>query len=142
MDPDFQDVDDQSKLKQIESNLKDDDSNDLEQYRKIFGLRVKHGVTRGNVAALFFIEFINILVLDCEMSLKLNLLTNKDYYNLTLDQATDLVNLGERFTTVPNIVMRVLSGFIFDIYGRKLTIYWFILIAGFMLACTPLVAPS
>ena len=76
------------------------------------------------------------------MSLKISLLTNKDYYNLTLDAATDLINLGERFTTIPNILMRVFSGFIFDIYGRRLTIYWFIILSGFAIVCTPLVAPS
>lgn len=76
------------------------------------------------------------------MSLKLNLLTNNDYYKLTLDEATELINLSERFTTIPNIIMTILSGFIFDIYGRRMTIYWFILIVGFILVCTPLVAPS
>ena len=112
------------------------------EYKKILGVRVKPGVTRWNILALFLIEFINILVIDCEMSLKLNLLTNNDYYKLTLDEATELINLSERFTTIPNIIMTILSGFIFDIYGRRMTIYWFILIVGFILVCTPLVAPS
>ena len=103
---------------------------------------MKPGVTRWNILALFLIEFINILVIDCEMSLKLNLLTNNNYYKLTLDEATELINLSERFTTIPNIIMTILSGFIFDIYGRRMTIYWFILIVGFILVCTPLVAPS
>ena len=92
--------------------------------------------------AIFLIEFVNILVIDCEMSLKLNLLMSKDYYNLSLDEATELISKSERLTTIPNIVMTILSGFIFDIYGRKLTIYWFILIVGFILVCTPMVAPS
>ena len=60
-----------------------DPSESKEDYRKIWGVRVKPGVTKWNIAAIFLIEFINILVIDCEMSLKLNLLTNQNYYNLT-----------------------------------------------------------
>ena len=60
----------------------------MDEYAKFFGVRVKHGVTRWNIIALFLIEFVNILVIDCEMSLKLNLLMNEDYYDLTLEDAT------------------------------------------------------
>ena len=114
----------------------------MDEYAKFFGVRVKHGVTRWNIIALFLIEFFSILVIDCEMSLKLNLLMNEDYYDLTLEDATELISKSERFTTIPNIIMTIMAGFIYDIYGRRLTIYWFILIVGFILVCTPLVAPS
>jgi MFS family permease len=38
--------------------------------------------------------------------------------------------------------MIILGGFIFDMFGRRLTIYYVLLIAGFALVFFPVVAPS
>lgn len=49
---------------------------------------------------------------------------------------------AQSLTVGPSIVMTILGGFIFDIFGRRLTFYHMLLVAGFALVFFPVVAPS
>ena len=82
------------------------------------------------------------MVMQCYLALIQPLLMNERYYELDLKDASALMNKAYRFTIGPSIVMTILGGFIFDIFGRRLTVYYMLLIGGFALVFFPVVAPS
>ena len=67
---------------------------------------------------------------------------NKNYYDLDIDQTTKLMNQSQSFTTIPTMIVTFIGGYIYDIFGRRFTIYYMILIGGLSLVFFPIVAPN
>ena len=101
-----------------------EDSDGPEDYvpNEYFGIRVKPGITAFNVFSLFLMTFIVTLCSDDTLSLLQPMLQNKDYYNLTREEATAVVSRGGQINTLPGIIMGIASGYIYDIFGRKKTL--------------------
>jgi MFS family permease len=83
-----------------------------------------------------------MVIADAEISLEQPLLTNKKYYNLSIKRATYVQNLEDVASTVPGIVMLILSGYIYEICGRKKTLFFAFTIGGICLFLNPIVSPN
>jgi MFS family permease len=107
-----------------------------------FGIRVKPGITAFNVFSLFLMTFIVTLCSDDTLSLLQPMLQNKDYYNLTREEATAVVSRGGQINTLPGIIMGIASGYIYDIFGRKKTLIISIVSLGVTYFFFPIFAPN
>ena len=107
-----------------------------------FGIHAKPGITKLNIASIFFIRFFTILVSDDYISLQQPLMINKKYFNLSREEATAMQSQATSLTTVPAIIMTFASGYIFDIFGRRNTLSILFIISGCMFVIFPLVAPD
>jgi hypothetical protein len=67
---------------------------------------------------------------------------NHNYYNLTRQETTEVASLARKYTTIPSIVTSVIGGYIFDIYGRKFTAYYLLLLSALLICLNPKVAPN
>ena len=52
------------------------------------------------------------------------------------------MTLANSLTFIPIIVMVLIGGYVFDMFGRKFTTFYFILLGGFTLVFFPIVAPD
>jgi len=81
-------------------------------------------------------------VVEGYMSLLQPLLTNKDFYNLSTDEATNWQS-DEKYVIIgPGMVMLVASGYLYDIYGRKIILFISFFFCGVSMIGYPLSAPS
>ena len=124
--------------------VQDTDSDGPEDYvpNEYFGIRVKPGITAVNVFSLFLMTFILTLCADDTMSLLQPMLQNKDYYDLSREEATAIVSRGGQINTLPAIIMAFASGYIFDIFGRKKTLIISIVFSGITYVLFPIFAPN
>lgn len=67
---------------------------------------------------------------------------NKKYYGLDRKEATELQSKTSQLTNIPGIVMILIGGFLYDIFGRQMTLCIMTLVSGFIFILFPLVAPS
>jgi hypothetical protein len=67
---------------------------------------------------------------------------NEKFYNLDIKETTKLMNKSQSFTTIPSIIVTILGGYVFDICGRRMTLYYMLLFAGASLVFFPIVAPN
>ena len=67
---------------------------------------------------------------------------NKNYYNMDKTQAEKVAGTASNINTWPSILVTFFGGYIFDIFGRKYTIYYIVLLSGFTLVLFPTFAPD
>ena len=67
---------------------------------------------------------------------------NTNYYNLNREDATAVESTSSSLTILPSIVMQIASGYIFDIFGRQMTVYYSLVFSGFIMIFFPLFAPN
>ena len=103
--------------------MQESDSDSESTPNTYFGLRVKQGISRLNILSLFLMSFIITLCIDDQLSWTQPLLQNKDYYNLSREDATSLSAKASQLTSIPSIIMAFVSGYLFDIFGRKITLF-------------------
>jgi hypothetical protein len=70
--------------------VEDSDSDIEATPNTYFGLRVKQGISRLNILSLFLMSFIIFLCIDNMVTWTQPLLQNKNYYNLSREDATSL----------------------------------------------------
>ena len=51
-------------------------------------------------------------------------------------------NKANKITTIPSIIVTLAGGYIFDIFGRQMTLFTMIVFSGFVLVLYPIVSPS
>jgi MFS family permease len=107
-----------------------------------FGINAKEGVTRGNILTIFLLNFMLILIADDYMALQSGLLIDPNYYDLDVDEATTLQNRTKMVAQFPGFLMIFLGGYIYDIFGRRFSVYTLLTIGGFTMAFFPLGAPD
>jgi MFS family permease len=66
---------------------------------------------------------------------------NNNYFNLEKDKATAAQNLELVISNVPSILMLILSGYIYDIIGRRKTLFASFFFGGVCLFLFPLSKP-
>lgn len=93
-----------------------------------FGIQAKPTIIRLNIFALFFIPFAISLVNAYVYGIERALLRNKDYYHMDHEQRVDLSNRLAQFGDAPTAMFIIISGFIFELFGRK-----FFMVASFIL---------
>ena len=67
---------------------------------------------------------------------------NKNYYNKSREDATSMQNEASKYTTIPSIIVTLAGGYIYDIFGRQVTLFILISFSGFILVFYPIVSPS
>lgn len=67
---------------------------------------------------------------------------NKNYYGLDRSKATELQSRTSEITNFPSMIMVLIGGFLYDIFGRQMTLFILTLVSGFIFILFPLAAPS
>ena len=69
------------------------------------------------------------------------MLENDKYYNLTKDGAHELLKTQSQITPFFELIITIISGFMFEIFGRKYPLYYSILLGALSLILFPMMAP-
>ena len=70
------------------------------------------------------------------------MLENEDYFNLNLNDTESVSGTASSLNTWPSIIVTFMGGYVYDLFGRKYTIYYMILFSGFCLVMFPTSAPK
>ena len=72
----------------------------------------------------------------------IQMLTAEDYFNLSIYDATALLANSKSISTAPTLIIILIIGVIFDIYGRRITLFFIILIYGLSMLTIPYTEPN
>jgi len=61
---------------------------------------------------------------------------------MTPELATKTFNTAQQLVTIPTIIFVLVGGYLFDIFGRRFTTYYSLLVTGAILVFFPLAAPD
>lgn len=75
------------------------------------------------------------------ISLKSGTLLHEDYYNLNLLDSTNLQSWTQTLVAIPGFSMILLGGYIYDIFGRKFSMFLMLFLGGISFIGIPLLAP-
>jgi MFS family permease len=82
------------------------------------------------------------LTADAYLSLQSGMLMNEKYYHLSLVDATSLQSNSQSIIAIPGVFVIFCCGYIYDIFGRRFSIFYMLLFGGLSLVFFPIVAPS
>jgi MFS family permease len=109
--------------------------------RRLFGLAVKHGVTRWNLSAIIVTPLV-IMLIQTYLNAKIVLLLEDGYFNLPEDNPGEVAGALISFSLPPALIFTMLSGYVYDIVGRRLTIYVSFALASTLIYFVPHMAPN
>lgn len=61
---------------------------------------------------------------------------------MTPELATKTFNTAQQLNTIPTIIFVLVGGYLFDIFGRRFTTYYSLLVSGAILVFFPLASPN
>lgn len=97
---------------------------------------------RVQICYLFLLPFMVQLVDESGNSLMSLFLQDKDYFGLSLDEARDTLANGNIAISVLNIVVVIIWGYLFDLTGRRCSIFFAFLVCGIGTAILPFTSPN
>jgi len=106
------------------------------------GVEGKESITRQNIAAIFIVAFFTVSSCSDIFSNVIYLLESDDYYHLKKDEAIKANSDASLYSAIPTVIMLIMSGFIFDIVGRRVTVTMLFALMTLSALMMPLVSPS
>lgn len=91
--------------------------------RKLFGLPVKHGVTRWNLMAIVMTPLCVMLISTYLNAQIVLLLATPGFFNYASGDEGQVAGMLISYSMPPAMISTFLVGFLYDIIGRRLTLY-------------------
>jgi len=89
---------------------------------KFLGVEGKEDVTKKNIGAIFILAFFAVSTCSDIFSNVIYLLQSPNYYGLSPERFRHVNSHAASLSSIPTFIMLILSGFIWDIIGRRFTL--------------------